>query len=147
MAARQRILFVDAYDSFSNNITSLLSTLLDVDVFVLSIDTPLLDPQSASFQLDWSKELSHYAAVVCGPGPGSPAVQKDVGLMRNLWSLEGSDVVPVLGICLGYQSLVAAFGASIRQLRRALHGMVRPVLHRQSDEQPETAGTRRIQRC
>ncbi len=139
MAARQRILFVDAYDSFSNNITSLLSTLLDVDVFVLSIDTPLLDPQSASFQLDWSKELSHYAAVVCGPGPGSPAVQKDVGLMRNLWSLEGSDVVPVLGICLGYQSLVAAFGASIRQLRRALHGMVRPVLHRQSDEQPETA--------
>lgn len=124
-SGRPKVLFIDAYDSFSNNITSLLTTLLGVDVFVLPIDAAI--PKA-----DFRRELSHYEAVVCGPGPGSPDIESDVGLMRWLWELEGDDLLPVMGVCLGFQSLVLACGGKVRRLRRGLHGMVRKIEHRPS---------------
>ncbi|KAK3297531.1 ADC synthase [Chaetomium fimeti] len=137
---RPRILFLDAHDSFSNNITSLLATLLNADVFVLPIDDPLLpsqtptnlpntstattttttttppngpkdDPRRARF----IAELARYDAVVCGPGPGSPDNDADVGLMRHVWSLANSELLPVLGGDVGEAEWEAArwepFGA------------------------------------
>lgn len=73
---RRRILFLDAYDSFSNNITSMLSTQLDVDVYILPIDSAAIFASSSSPSAGaaLARELAHYDAVVCGPGPGSPAV-------------------------------------------------------------------------
>ncbi|KAJ0117062.1 aminodeoxychorismate synthase [Diaporthe amygdali] len=124
---RPKILFIDAYDSFSNNITSLLATLLDVEVFVLPIDT-------AISKEDFRRELDHYEAVVCGPGPGSPQNEADVGLMNWLWELPEDDLIPVLGVCLGFQSLVLACGGKVRRLRRGLHGMVRNIEHRSAVE-------------
>lgn len=132
MSPRHRILFLDAYDSFSNNITSLLTTLLGVDVHVLPIDTPLLDPASPNFKSDFRRELSHYTAVVCGPGPGSPEAEKDVGLMRYIWDLSEEDVIPALGVCLGFQSLALGCGGKVRRLQRGLHGMVRSIDHQTS---------------
>lgn len=126
LSSRPKILFIDAYDSFSNNITSQLTTLLGVDVFVLPIDSPIS-------REDFRREIRHYEAVVCGPGPGSPENEADVGLMRWLWTLDQHDQVPVLGVCLGFQSLVLACGGGIRRLRRGLHGMVRPIQHRSDD--------------
>lgn len=134
---RPRILFLDAYDSFSNNITSLLSTLLDVDVFVLPIDSPLLDPTSDDFHERLRRELSHYVTVVCGPGPGSPDNDADVGLMRHIWTLAEEDLVPVLGVCLGFQSLVRSFGGEVRRLSRGLHGMVREIIHQRGDDEDD----------
>jgi para-aminobenzoate synthetase len=119
---RRRILFLDAYDSFTNNITSLLTTLLDVDVYVLPIDAAL---SPAEFK----DEVARYDAVVCGPGPGRPDWEKDVGLMRQVWELD----VPVLGVCLGFQSLIVACGGKVERLSRGLHGMVREVNHRDED--------------
>ncbi|KAK0720502.1 hypothetical protein B0H67DRAFT_576464 [Lasiosphaeris hirsuta] len=144
---RPRILFLDAYDSFSNNITALLTTLLGVDVFVLPIDSPLLTPDGScssptaneheneeSLKTRLRDELSRYAAVICGPGPGSPAHPADVGLMRHIWALADEDLVPVLGICLGFQSLVVSCGGGVRRLRGGgLHGMVRGIAHRGDD--------------
>ncbi|KAH7362994.1 aminodeoxychorismate synthase [Plectosphaerella cucumerina] len=127
--ARPQILFLDAYDSFTNNIVSLLTTLLNADVHVLPIDSTLLNPGSPSFKQEWAHELSHYHAVVCGPGPGSPEVGKDVGLMRAIWDLDVENLVPVLGVCLGFQSLVLSAGGNVRRLRRGLHGMVRDIEH------------------
>ncbi|TQN72578.1 Aminodeoxychorismate synthase [Colletotrichum shisoi] len=131
---RPQILFLDAYDSFTNNIVSLLTTLLDADVHVLPIDTPLLDPKSSSssspkFATDFHRELSRYHAVVCGPGPGSAENEADVGLMRSIWDLGDEQLLPVLGICLGFQSLVLSSGGGVRRLQRGLHGMVRTIQH------------------
>ncbi|KAK2071700.1 hypothetical protein P8C59_006104 [Phyllachora maydis] len=127
---RRRILFLDAHDSFSNNITSLLHTLLDADVFVLPIDAPLVDAGALR------DELARYDAVVCGPGPGSPDRDADVGLMRHVWE-EAAMPIPALGICLGFQSLAVSCGAQIRRLRRGLHGMVRTIAHRAGEEEEE----------
>jgi para-aminobenzoate synthetase len=151
---RPRILFLDAHDSFSNNITSLLTTLLEADVSVLPIDDPLLlpddhgtranisatPPQLTEFPISpeerrvrFVAELARYDAVVCGPGPGNPDNEADVGLMRIVWELEESEMLPVLGVCLGFQSLVSAHGGRVGRLRRGLHGMVREIGHREGE--------------
>lgn len=125
-----RILFLDAHDSFSNNITSLLTVLLSADVHVLAIDSPLLSLTSPDFESRFRTEISHYDAIVCGPGPGNPTNPDDVGFIGRVWDLAGEDDVPVLGICLGFQSLCSWAGAGVRRVRGGgLHGIVREVGH------------------
>ncbi|KND93854.1 Aminodeoxychorismate synthase [Tolypocladium ophioglossoides CBS 100239] len=129
----RRILFLDAYDSFTNNIVSLLKGALGdhVTVHVLHMDLRTLDadPQPAWTRREFLDRLAGFDAVVCGPGPGSPLHDADVGAFKLLWELPRERAVPVLGICLGFQSLVAHFGGGIRRLRRGLHGMVRDIDH------------------
>ncbi|KAL8823715.1 MAG: hypothetical protein Q9191_005608 [Dirinaria sp. TL-2023a] len=109
-----RILFIDAYDSFSNNIISLLETDLEISVTSIKIDAPIHDFPSF---------LKSFSAVVAGPGPGHPMNKKDVGLFNELWKLRDEDLIPVLGICLGFQSLVYAFGGDIKPLPEPRHGI------------------------
>ncbi|PQE21584.1 aminodeoxychorismate synthase protein [Rutstroemia sp. NJR-2017a WRK4] len=119
------ILFIDAYDSFSNNIISLLETTLTASVRTVKIDDPiLLDSDDALHE-----ELKHYVAVVCGPGPGNPENERDVGIIKKIWSLADDQMLPVLGICLGFQSLCLEFGGDIRRLNGPQHGMIRRVVH------------------
>lgn len=117
-ATPPRILFIDAYDSFTNNIISLLETKLNVVVTVVKIDDQIDD---------FPVLLRQFKAVVAGPGPGDPRNAEDVGLFQQLWRLDEADLVPVLGICLGFQSLVLAFGGSVQQLNEPRHGLIRRV--------------------
>ncbi|KAI1075935.1 para-aminobenzoate synthase [Whalleya microplaca] len=126
---RSRILFIDAYDSFSNNIVSLLATVLNADVDIVPIDPPHLDPNDLDFSHRLTSELRRYDAVVCGAGPGSPDLAEDVGLMRYIWDLQSADLIPVLGICLGFQSLVVSCGGIVKKLKTGLHGMIREIDH------------------
>jgi len=127
---RPRILFLDAYDSFSNNIVSLLTTVLEADVDVLPIDPPHIDPNKPGFKDALRKQVEPYDAIVCGPGPGAPDLDKDVGLMKHVWDFQDQHLLPVLGICLGFQSLIVSCGASVKRLRRTgLHGMIREIDH------------------
>lgn len=117
-ATSHRVLFIDAYDSFTNNIIALLETNLHVEVTTIRIDEPISD--FAAF-------LQPFSAVIAGPGPGDPRNPEDVGWIQELWKLEGQDLLPVLGICLGFQSLVLAFGGTIDRLGQPRHGVVRKV--------------------
>ncbi|KAG0648218.1 Aminodeoxychorismate synthase [Hyphodiscus hymeniophilus] len=118
------ILFIDAYDSFSNNIVSLLETTLDASVRTVKIDNFLLASDKALHD-----ELRYYTAVVCGPGPGQPGHQEDIGIMRRIWELDEQHILPVLGICLGFQSLCTSFGGKVDKLRGPQHGMIRNIAH------------------
>ena len=112
--SRYPVLFIDAYDSFTNNIISLLETELPVTVTKIHIDTPVQD---------LSAFLQSFLAIIVGPGPGSPENFKDIGLIADVWSLPDEDVLPVFGICLGFQSLVCAFGGRVARLPRPRHGI------------------------
>lgn len=118
------ILFIDAYDSFSNNIISLLETSLDASVRTVKIDSPAFETDDELHQ-----ELRHYAAVVCGPGPGHPGIEKDIGLVKRIWRLSDEHTLPVLGICLGFQSLCLEFGGRIERLKGPQHGIIRDITH------------------
>ena len=128
---RPRVLFLDAYDSFSNNIVALVEQNADVEVVKIFIDDPLLSKSNASGDRAAFKEyLKGFDAVVAGPGPGWAKCDEDVGLMKVLWNLKDEDLIPVLGICLGFQSLCLAFGADIERLEEPKHGIISNVLHK-----------------
>ena len=73
--------------------------------------------------------LPYFSAVVVGPGPGSPANDDDVGVINRLWALPDSYLLPVFGVCLGFQSFAIAFGGSIRTMPVVKHGMISHIEH------------------
>lgn len=124
--SRKSILYIDAYDSFSYNVVAMLEEVLDVKVTVMSIDADWPDSNITEF-------LQHYEAVVLGPGPGDPQVPKDVGIMQDIWSLRDADMLPVFGICLGFQSLCLRYGMAIGRLPYPLHGQVHRMMTAERD--------------
>ncbi|KAJ5545406.1 Glutamine amidotransferase type 1 [Penicillium sp. DV-2018c] len=114
------ILYVDAYDSFSYNVVAMLEETLDARVTVITIDSKWPESNMTGF-------LQHFEAVVLGPGPGDPNVPSDVGIMKNIWNLKDSDLLPVFGICLGFQSLCLHHGIPIERLPYPLHGQIHKI--------------------
>jgi len=123
---RPWIVYIDAFDSFANNITGLLEQRLGARVTLVHTDNAAIDQNLL-------RVLAAADAVVVGPGPGHPANASDVGFIDKLWALEETQLLPVLGICLGFQSLCLAHGADVRRLQQPRHGIVTRVEHRGSD--------------
>ena len=131
LTQRPRILCLDAYDSFSNNIVALVEQNVDAEIIKIFIDDPILAKPSASGEYTaFTDYLKSFDAVIAGPGPGWAKCDDDVGLMKELWKLGDEQIVPVLGICLGFQSLCLAFGADIERLAEPKHGIITAVLHK-----------------
>lgn len=76
-----------------------------------------------------SSILPQFAAVVIGPGPGSPEVPEDVGVIPHLWKLPYHSLVPVFGVCLGLQSLAVESGAQLKRLDVVKHGQISRIDH------------------
>lgn len=110
--AKPKILFIDAYDSFSNNVITFIEQSLNVSVVKITIDSPLPSDLSRSF-----------AAIILGPGPGSPYKAADVGCFNDIWKLPIDQTIPVLGICLGFQCLVVNYGGTVQRLPYPRHGI------------------------
>ncbi|KAK2764927.1 hypothetical protein FQN54_008624 [Arachnomyces sp. PD_36] len=118
----KHVLYIDAYDSFAQNIISLVQCSLGVTVTPITIDFKW--PGG-----DMVKYIQQYDAIVVGPGPGNPTNDSDVGIIKDLWGLSEEDTVPILGICLGFQSLCHHFGAGIKRLPEPRHGCVESFAH------------------
>lgn len=129
LARKAKILYLDAYDSFSSNIVSQIEQCLDAEVTSIFIDDPTFSGADASKHSGFIDYLRNFDGVVAGPGPGWANDDNDVGLMKKLWDLQDVDLVPVLGVCLGFQSLALAFGATIERLNEPRHGLVAEILH------------------
>ena len=119
-SSQKSILYVDAYDSFSYNVVAMLEETLGVKVTVITIDSTWPDSNMTDF-------LQHYEAIVLGPGPGDPNVPTDVGIMSDIWNLQDSELIPVFGICLGFQSLCLHHGVPIQRLPYPLHGQIHKI--------------------
>ena len=73
---------------------------------------------------DESPDLGGYTHIVLSPGPGHPADPADFALGPGVFELG----VPVLGVCLGLQALVVAYGGTVAVVEPA-HGEVARVEH------------------
>ena len=105
---------VDNYDSFTYNLVHLFEE-LGAEVVVRRNDD--IDVAEA--------RALRPDRLVISPGPGRPV---DAGVSVELIRELGPDV-PTLGVCLGHQAIVEAFGGEIGQARALLHGKSTPVGH------------------
>jgi len=109
-----RVLMVDNYDSFTYNLVHLLEE-LDAEVVVRRSDEIGAD-EAAALRPD---------RLVVSPGPGRPAgAGHSIELIRRL-----GPTTPTLGVCLGHQAIVEAFGGEVGQAKALLHGKASRVRH------------------
>jgi anthranilate synthase/aminodeoxychorismate synthase-like glutamine amidotransferase len=109
-----RVLLVDNYDSFTYNLAHMLEE-LGAEVTVLRND--VVDADRA--------EVLEPTHLVVSPGPGRPAdAGASVEIIRRL-----GPHIPTLGVCLGHQAIVEAFGGDIGQAQRLVHGKASLVEH------------------
>nr|AAZ14900.1 para-aminobenzoic acid synthetase [Coprinellus disseminatus] len=117
-----RILLVDSYDSFTHNLAALCRrSIPNCQIRIIQNDELTIE--------ELRPQLKTFSAVVVGPGPGSPDNPADVGIVRDLWHLEGGDLLPIFGVCLGLQSLAIEFGAELKRLRTVKHGLISRIHH------------------
>ena len=118
-----RILLLDFYDSFTHNLAALLRHSTGALVDVISHD-------HYSTVTELEEDLASYHALVIGPGPGSPEDVRDIGVAKELWTaLPEASQLPILGVCLGLQSLCIAFGGQLKRLAVVKHGIISQVTH------------------
>nr|BCB28854.1 para-aminobenzoic acid synthetase [Mycoleptodonoides aitchisonii] len=121
-----RILLIDSYDSFTFNLASLCRTAIpNCSIHIVKND--------AISKTDIAPLLSHFSAVIIGPGPGSPLRSADVGVVKDIWKVADESLLPVFGVCLGLQSLAVEFGAEIKRLNVVKHGQISRIEHEGSE--------------
>jgi anthranilate synthase component 2 len=105
---------IDNYDSFTYNLVHLFE---ELGAEVLTYRNDAITPAEA--------EALAPDRLVISPGPGRPA---DAGVSVELIRRLGPRV-PTLGVCLGHQAIVEAYGGGVGQARALLHGKASLVRH------------------
>ncbi|CAK9441230.1 uncharacterized protein LODBEIA_P50990 [Lodderomyces beijingensis] len=119
------ILLIDSYDSFSNNLARLIKESTGKEVIIIQNDSFAPEEYEQFFQ-ECERFIEY---VVIGPGPGHPGKKEDVGIIHWLINKIASggasgEVIPVLGICLGFQSICHEFGNEVARLANVKHGQI-----------------------
>jgi anthranilate synthase component 2 len=108
------ILLIDNYDSFTYNLAHLFGE-LGAEVTVIRNDA--IDADGAV-----ALAPSH---LVISPGPGRPEdAGNSISIVERL-----APTTPTLGVCLGHQAIVHAFGGEVGAAKRLMHGKSSPVQH------------------
>lgn len=110
-----RVLMIDNYDSFTYNIVQYLQE-LGAEVTVLRNDQVSLE------------EIEAFAPdrLMISPGPCTP---NEAGVsMAAIERFAGK--LPILGVCLGHQSMGQIFGGKVVRARQVMHGKTSPIYHK-----------------
>ena len=111
------VLVIDNYDSFVYNLVQHVNALGGTSL-VYRNDELTLDEAEA---LDPDR-------IILSPGPGNPTKARFFGVCPAI--LKGlSPTTPTLGVCLGHQGIVAAFGGRIIAAQRVMHGKTSRIRH------------------
>ena len=116
-----RFLIIDNYDSFVYNIAQYLGE-LGVESTVIRNDKITLD----------EIKNSNYDAIIISPGPGTPEDKKYFGVCSDVIK-ELGESTPILGVCLGHQGIIDAFGGKVTNAGCVRHGKTSPVSYVESE--------------
>jgi anthranilate synthase/aminodeoxychorismate synthase-like glutamine amidotransferase len=108
------LLVIDNYDSFTYNLVQYLAELGQEVEVVRNDEIP-------------AAEIGQRAPthIVISPGPCTPA---EAGISVQVVT-EYAGKIPILGVCLGHQSIGQAFGGKVVRARRVMHGKTSPIVH------------------
>ena len=112
-----KFLIIDNYDSFVFNIAQYLGE-IGVDSDVIRNDRITVEEIKSS----------GYDAVIISPGPGTPEDEKYFGVCGDVIKKVGQET-PILGVCLGHQGIIHAFGGKVTNARCVRHGKTSPINH------------------
>lgn len=116
LAREKSVLFVDNFDSFTYNLVEYVSE--------QGTETEILR-NTASLEAVRGVDPD---AIVISPGPGHPKNDRDVGVTLDVIR-ELSPEIPTLGVCLGLEAAVYAYGGSVGRAPEPIHGKAFPIEH------------------
>ena len=109
-----RLLLIDNYDSFTYNLVQAF--------LVLGAEVDVRRNDAIGVAEAEALEPTH---LCISPGPGAP---RDAGVsMDMIGAFAGR--IPILGVCLGHQSIVEVFGGEVVRAGRLMHGKTSPIRH------------------
>jgi anthranilate synthase component 2 len=117
-----KILVIDNYDSFVYNIAQILGELGAEPVVV----------RNDKITLEQVREMNP-DGIVISPGPGHPADRKYFGVCTDVIRELGPKT-PILGVCLGHQGIVHAFGGRVVNAGKVRHGKTSPIQIQSQDK-------------
>lgn len=110
MKTNNKILVIDNYDSFTYNLVHLINELgFEAEVW-----------RNDKFEL---ADVAQYDKILLSPGPGIP---EEAGLLLDVIKTYAPSK-SIMGVCLGQQAIAEAFGGSLLNLGRPMHGIATPV--------------------
>ncbi len=112
-----KVLILDNYDSFVYNLAQYVGEIAD----------NIVVKRNDEIDVAGVKELSP-DRIVISPGPGTPSNTRYFGTCTAILQ-EVSIEIPTLGVCLGHQGIVHAFGGKIVRARKLRHGKTSPIRH------------------
>jgi anthranilate synthase component 2 len=113
-----KVLIIDNYDSFVYNIAQLLGELKARPIVI----------RNDKIKVKEIKKMNP-DAIIISPGPGNPADRKYFGVCTDIITDLGS-TIPILGICLGHQGIVNAFGGKVINAKIVRHGKISNIQHK-----------------
>lgn len=109
------LLMIDNYDSFTYNIVQ----------YFYELGQDVLVKRNDEITIDDIKNMDNIDAIVISPGPCTP---NEAGISVDVIK-EFKGVYPILGVCLGHQSIGQAFGAKIVKAKCLMHGKTSKIYH------------------
>ncbi len=109
------LLLIDNYDSFTYNLVQYLGY-LGADVTVRRNDALTVDEAVGM----------NPQGIVLSPGPCGP---EQAGICLDLIKRVAAEKIPLLGVCLGHQSIGHAFGGTVRRAPLPMHGKTSEIRH------------------
>ncbi len=111
------VLLIDNFDSFTYNLYQYVGE--------LGCNVSVVRNNELSLKQIESKKFDK---IIISPGPGNPDNEKDFGVCRKV-ILELGKTTPILGVCLGHQGIISAFGGKIIRAPLPMHGKTSLVKH------------------
>ena len=102
------IIVIDNYDSFTYNLVDYLGQLTEEDISVYRNDAISVD------EINVKKPSS----IVISPGPKTPS---EAGISKDVIQKLGP-TIPILGVCLGHQSMGEVYGSKVIHAKQLMHG-------------------------
>ena len=112
-----KFLIIDNYDSFVYNIAQVLGK--------IGIESDVVRNDAIGVKDIAARK---YGAIVISPGPGNPDNKIDFGVSGDVIRELGPNT-PILGVCLGHQGIISAFGGHVTNAGCVMHGKTSPVSH------------------